>query len=795
MPYIGSSVKRKEDVPLLRGIGKYVGDIRRPGMVHAAVLRSSRAHARITAIDAAAALELPGVVGVLTAADMPGLKTIPMRTGQIAGLERSQQTPIATDRVRYVGEPVAVVVAVDRYVAEDALELVVVSYEELPVVTDARAAMAPEAPRLHDTVPGNVPAEFQVETGDVKRAFAECDLVVEEAFETQRHGAVPLETRGLVAEFDEGRDMLTVWGPTKMTHTNWRILSELSGIPQSAIHFLEPAVGGGFGGRGEFYPEDFLIPFAAKHFRRPVCWIEDRSENLKSMNQSRQQSYRMRLGLRKDGTVLAMDAEILFDMGGYTRTHGGVPIVASSAMLRGPLRIKNYHCQVYCVLTNKTPVGTYRSPGRYEANFVRERLLDMAAHRLGLDPAELRRRNLIRPEEMPYDHGKTPYHYTVYDSGDLPGQFDAALRHMDYEELQQRCAAARAEGRALGVGIGCFVETSGIGPWEYARVEVDNSGGVVLYTGINSVGQGIATALSQIVADEMCVSIDDVRVVHGDTAKVPYGNGSNASRSTVMAGSAAVGASRKVKEKLLRLASAELEIDAGDLDAGGRPHQRQGSAGAEPGLRRPGPTGAAGAGAGPGLHPRHLRRGLLRHRQAALPLRRPRDAGGGGPGDGHDRDPRLPRDGGRGPQDQSHDHRGADGRRPGPGHRRRALGGIRLRRGRSAPVHQLHGLPDAHGHGRARRTVHLHRGLPVAAQSLGGQGSGGGRHHRCRRGPGQRRLQRPGRGGHPAAAQTELPAGAHGRRGEGLNAAARNPYARGLPDADAVAVAAATRAG
>jgi CO/xanthine dehydrogenase Mo-binding subunit len=218
------------------------------------------------------------------------------------------------------------------------------------------------------------------------------------------------------------------------------------------------------------------------------------------------------------------------------------------------------------VLTNKTPVGTYRSPGRYEANFVRERLLDMAAHRLGLDPAELRRRNLIRPEEMPYDHGKTPYHYTVYDSGDLPGQFDAALRHMDYEELQQRCAAARAEGRAMGVGIGCFVETSGIGPWEYARVEVDNSGGVVLYTGINSVGQGIATALSQIVADEMCVSIDNVRVVHGDTAKVPYGNGSNASRSTVMAGSAAVGASRKVKEKLLQLASAELEIDAGDLE-------------------------------------------------------------------------------------------------------------------------------------------------------------------------------------------------------------------------------------
>ncbi len=679
MPYIGSSVKRKEDLPLLRGIGKYVGDIRRPGMVHAAVLRSTRAHARIAGIDARAAQDLPGVVGVLTAENMPGLKTIPMRTGQIPGLERSQQTPIATDRVRYVGEPVAVVVARDRYVAEDALERVEVTYEELPVVTGARAAMGPEAPRLHHAVPDNVAAEFQVETGDVKRAFAECDLVVEETFEIQRHAAVPLETRGLVAEYDEGRDMLTVWGPTKMTHTNWRILSELSGLPQSAIHFIEPAVGGGFGARGEFYPEDFLVPFAAMHFRLPVCWIEDRSENLKAMNQSRQQSYRVRLGLRQDGAVVAMDAEILFDMGGYTRTHGGVPIIASSAMLRGPLRLENYHCQVHCVLTNKTPVGTYRSPGRYEANFVRERLLDMAAHRLGLDPAELRRRNLIRPEEMPYDHGETPFHYTVYDSGDLPGQLDAALRHMGYEDLRERCARAKAEGRAMGVGIGCFVETSGIGPWEYARVEVDNRGGVVLYCGINSVGQGIATALSQIVADEMCVSIDDVRVVHGDTAKVPYGNGSNASRSTVMGGSAAVGGVAQGQGE----APAAGVRGAGDRrrrpGAGGRPHQRQGSAGAEPGLRRPGPAGAAGAGPGPGLRSRYLRRGLLRHRQAAVPLRRPRGGGGGGPGNGHDRDPRLPRDGGRGPQDQSHDRRGTDGRRPGPGHRRGAAGGVRLR--------------------------------------------------------------------------------------------------------------------
>ncbi len=565
MPYVGSRIRRKEDVRLLRGDGKYVGDIRRAGMVHAAVLRSTHAHARIVAINPTAALELPGVIGVLTAADMPGLKTIPMRTGRIPGLERSQQTPLAIDKVRYVGEPVALVVAENRYIAEDALELIDVEYKSLGAVTDARDGMQPGAPRLHDAVPNNIAASFNVDVGAVEAAFAESDLILEETFSTQRHGAVPLETRGLVAEYDHGKDLLTMWGPTKMTHTNWRILSELIGLPQSSIHFIEPEVGGGFGARGEFYPEDFLIPFAAMRLRVPVCWIEDRSENLKALNHSRQQQHRVKIGVKKDGTITAMKAEILFDMGGYTRTHGGVPAIAASAMLRGPFRIKNYRCDVFCVLTNKTPVGTYRSPGRYEANFVRERLVDIVAHRLHLDPAEVRRRNLIRHEEMPYDLGKHPFHYMVYDTGDFPRQLEGALDRIGYARWQDKSRAAKNSGRAIGVGIGCFVETSGIGPWEYARVEIDNAGKVVLYSGCNSVGQGIATALSQIVADELQVTIDDVRVVHGDTAKVPYGNGSNASRSTVMAGSAALGASRKIRDKLLKLASAAMEIDAGDL--------------------------------------------------------------------------------------------------------------------------------------------------------------------------------------------------------------------------------------
>jgi carbon-monoxide dehydrogenase large subunit len=565
MAYIGARVRRKEDARLVRGIGKYVGDIQRPGMLHAAILRSPHAHARIVKVEPAAALRLPGVSGVLTAADMPGTKTIPMRTGIIPGLERSQQTPLATDKVRYAGDPVAVVVAADRYIAEDALELIDVAYEPLEAVVEARRGMQPGAPRLHDATPGNVAGKFQVDVGAVDGAFAACDLVFEEQFSIQRHSAVPLENRGLVAEWDEGRGLLTVWGPTKMTHTNWRILSELIGLPQSCIHFIEPEVGGGFGARGEFYPEDFLIPFAAIYFRKPVCWIEDRAENLKAMNQSREQSHRIRIGVRNDGTILAMDAEVLFDMGAYTRTHGGVPAIAASAMLRGPLRIKNFRARVFCVLTNKTPVGTYRSPGRYEANFVRERLVDMVAHRLNMDPADVRRRNLITREEMPYDMGKHPFHYMVYDTGDFVAHLDAGLARIGYERWKKTCQDARQEGRAVGVGLGCFVETSGIGPWEYARVEIDNAGKVVLYSGCNSLGQGIATALSQIVADELQCAIEDVRVVHGDTVQVPYGNGSNASRSMVMAGSAALGAARKLKEKLFSLAAVHLEIAAADL--------------------------------------------------------------------------------------------------------------------------------------------------------------------------------------------------------------------------------------
>jgi len=565
MSYIGARVKRNEDPRFLRGLGKFVADLSRPRMLHAVIFRSPCAHANIVKIDTAKASQLPGVVCVLTFADIAGVKPIPMRTGQIEGLDRCLQTPLAKDKVRYVGEPLAVLVAEDRYVAEDGLELIDFEYEPLDAVTDARDAMQGDAAVLHDEVPNNVAAQFTVDVGDVDRALGEADEVFNEEFYVQRHSGVPLETRGLMAEFDEGRQVLSVWGPTKIVHRNRVILADLLDLPGSAIHFTEPDVGGGFGTRGEFYPEDYLIPLLAMRLRQPVCWIEDRHENLMAMNHAREQRHRTRVAVRRDGTILALEVELLFDMGAYTRTHGGVPAISGSAMLRGPYHIENYRCRVSCVLTNKTPVGTYRSPGRYEGAFVRERVMDLVASRLRLDPADVRRRNFVQAEQMPYDVGPHPFHEVVYDSGNFPEQFEKSLARIKYAALKTACEAARREGRAMGVGLACYVETAGRGPWEYARLEIDAWGKIVLYAGCANMGQGVETILSQIVADELQVPPAEIRVIHGDTDLVPFGMGTHASRTTVMAGNAARLAAAKVKERLLSLAATHLEIALGDL--------------------------------------------------------------------------------------------------------------------------------------------------------------------------------------------------------------------------------------
>jgi len=573
---IGASMRRKEDPRLLTGRGKYAADFRLPGLLHAAVLRSPHPHARLGAIRAKAALGLPGVVAVLTAEDLGAIGRIPVRLGPRPNIVACLQPPLARDTVRYVGEPVAVVVAESRYLAEDALDVIDVDYDPLPTVANVAHALEREAPVLHEGVEGNVVERMERRTGDAARALAGAAHRVRESFAVQRHTGVPMETRGLSAAYEPGPGVLRLWGVAKVPHFNRRVLADLIGHPEHLIQFVEMEVGGGFGVRGEFYPEDLVIPWAAMRLGRPVQWVEDRREHLMATNHSRQQSHDIEIGFDGDGRIIALVDRFTVDMGAYIRTHGVVVPELTAALLPGPYRIPNYTCEVRCVLTNKTPTGTYRGPGRYECTFVRERLLDIAAARLTIDPLELRRRNFIAPEEMPYDVGGASLDQrTVYDCGDYRSALDQALDAVGYASARAEQAAARRQGRAVGIGVGCLVEKAGLGPWEYARVEVDATGHVVVYSGIAAVGQGIETTLAQVCADELNVPAESITVVHGDSARVPFGVGGFASRGASVALPAALEAARKVRAKMVRIAATLLEAAPEDLVVeGGAVHVR-----------------------------------------------------------------------------------------------------------------------------------------------------------------------------------------------------------------------------
>jgi carbon-monoxide dehydrogenase large subunit len=563
---IGAPLKRKEDPRLLTGRGRYVADIVLPGMLEAAVVRSPHAHAALERVDGARARSLPGVALVATGADLGGVPSIPIRLGPRPELTPFLQPPLARDRVRYVGEPVALVVAASRYIAEDAADLVEVRCLPLPPLCTAERAAGPGAVPLHDAAPDNVAARPEVASGDPDAALATSEIRLRRRLSIQRHTGMPMETRGLVAAYDAATGALTVWGPTKVPHFNRQVLADLLGLPVHRLHFIEPEVGGGFGIRGEFYPEDLLIPWAALRLGRPVRWIEDRREHLLAANHSRQQEHDVEVGATRDGRILALVDRVAVDMGAYLRTHGLTVPELTAAMLPGPYRIPHYRCRVECVMTNKTPTGTYRAPGRYEATFVRERMLDDLAAALGADPVEIRRRNLLTPEDMPYRAGTTTLgHPTVYDTGAYASALDAALRDAGYTRLRAWQAEQRARGRHIGIGIACVLEKAGLGPWEMARAEIDASGEVVVYSGLASVGQGMETALAQICAEELRLSIDDVTVVHGDTDRVPYGIGAFASRGTVVGGNAVLLAARAVREQVLDAAARLLEAAPADL--------------------------------------------------------------------------------------------------------------------------------------------------------------------------------------------------------------------------------------
>jgi aerobic carbon-monoxide dehydrogenase large subunit len=562
---VGRSVRRVEDARLLRGAGRFVDDVDRPGQLWMRVVRAGAAHANVLGIDCAAALAVPGVHAVLTAEDLDPVPRIPVRLGPFdRPLDAFLQPVLAEGRVRYVGEPVAAVVADDAYVAEDAAELVVAELEALPVALDARDAIAAGAATLHDD--GNEALTLERGYGDVDGAFEQAEHVVEVEVQVGRHTAVPLETRGLVADYDEALDRLTIWGATKVPHFNRRVLAGLLGMDEARISLRTTDAGGGFGVRGELYPEDVLVPFLARSLRRPVKWIEDRAEHLVATNHSRQQRRRVAGAFAADGELLALRDTIWHDNGAYVRTHGVVVPELTLSMLPGPYRVPAYAGRAHVALTNKTPCGTYRGPGRYEATFARERLLDAAADELGMDRVALRRRNLLASEDLPH-HRDLPVlgHPVEIDAGDFTGMLDAAIERSGYEDWLREAAALRAEGRAVGTGLAYFLEKSGGGGFERARVSVDEGGRVHVAAGGATLGQGIETVLAQVTADELGVDPADIEVIMGDTDLVSAGGGSWASRSTIFAGGAVRLAAGAAAERAREVAAALLEAAPGDI--------------------------------------------------------------------------------------------------------------------------------------------------------------------------------------------------------------------------------------
>src|SRR6266446_7065840 len=519
---IGEAHPRLGGDRFVSGTGRFVDDVRVPGLLHAAVLRSPYAHARLVSIDAKRARDLPGVHAVLTAADVPAAAVIPNRVPAPKGTDRYLQPAIARDVVRFVGEPVALVVADDPYIARDALDRIDVVYQPLAACASTTAALAAGAARLFQSTDSNNVATITMRVGDADQALAGAQLRLRERFTYPRQTAAALETRGLVAVPPDPRGgELHLIGSTKCIHINRTILASIFAIPVGALRLTEVDVGGGFGVRGELYPEDILVPLAAMKLGRPVKWIESRRENLMAANHAREVAYEIEIGFDRDGRILGIRTVIHADIGAYVRTAALVPAEFGASLLPGPYRVPNYACDLWSVVTNKTPAGTLRSPGRPECNFVREQLMDLGAERLGLDPAEIRRRNLIRADEMPYDSGTKSFGAnTVYDSGDFGGLFDELLRRLDYQRAraEQTTRNALPAGPRRGIGLSVYVEKTGLGPFETAHLESCPDGRLVVDTGASSMGPGLETVLAQILGEALGIPADRFEVRHADTA-------------------------------------------------------------------------------------------------------------------------------------------------------------------------------------------------------------------------------------------------------------------------------------
>jgi aerobic carbon-monoxide dehydrogenase large subunit len=573
---LGSPIKRREDPRLITGQATYVDDIKIPGMLHMAVLRSPYGHARITSIDTSTARQHPGVVAVYTAEDLKGVVgniAIAVPLGKIAeGM--GNRGALADGKVRFYGDPVAVVIADDRYTARDARDLIEVDYEPLPAAIDVEKAMQPDAPILYEEFGTNVGFSMHPPTDEIDKVFtqtqADGGIIVKTRLVNQRLAPVSMETRGVVAEYRKASKNLTVWSSSQIPHLLRNILAALVGLPQHQVRVIVPEVGGGFGCKLNIYPEEMVAAFASMKTGHAVKWIEDRSENLAATIHGRDQVDYVEVAATKEGKITGLKVHGISDLGSYCQIFTDVIMIAFGFPVScGAYDIPVVHLSADVVFTNKAPTDAYRGAGRPEATYVAERAVDLVAHELGKDPAEVRKLNFIKPEQFPYKSAAG----AVYDTGNYIGAMEKALEIVDYQNLRAEQARKRAEGKLMGIGLSSYIEICGFGPkgsapvglYESARVRVEQSGTVMVYTGSSPHGQGEETTFAQIVAEEFGIPVENVMIMHGDTDSTPEGRGTYGSRTTAVGGSAVFNAVQRLKEKMKLIASHMLEASVSDV--------------------------------------------------------------------------------------------------------------------------------------------------------------------------------------------------------------------------------------
>jgi carbon-monoxide dehydrogenase large subunit len=568
--FFGASVRRKEDAALLRGKGKFVDDVKLPGMLHAAFVRSQIAHARIRGVDTSAALALPGVHAVLTHEDLPEpmrSRRLPLYVPNPHMKQVFMPAVLARDETVFVGEPIAIVIANNRYIAEDAAALVQVDYDELPAVVDPRDAIVEGSPLAQANAANNIVAQVPIRFGDTDAAFAKAAHVFGERFFMHRGGPFFMECRGVVAQWDDNTQKLTMFASSQGSHRFKRTFVDLCDFDENQVQVITNDVGGGFGPKGSFYVEYAATAAASMIVGRPVKWIEDRRENFVATQQERDQYWDMEVAVDEKGKLLGLRGRLVHDGGAYVTWGLVLPWIAATSVI-GPYVLPAYHLELIVAMTNKITCSPVRGAGRPQGCFVMERMMDRIARELHLDRGEVRRRNFIQPEQMPHNIRLTfrDGKQAIYDSGNYPLSQSMALEHTGYEGFEARRRAALREGRYIGVGISNAVEGTGLGPYEGATIRVSTSGKIVLYTGATPQGQSHQTTLAQIAADHLGVSYEDIRVVTGDTGSIPFGMGTFASRTAVNAGSSVHLAGLEVADKIKKLAAEMLEVSPDDLE-------------------------------------------------------------------------------------------------------------------------------------------------------------------------------------------------------------------------------------